>query len=113
MRITNINKGVRGSRIIQERALRFEYMITQEAYLPYLNDAEVNNKPAFETKGIWEVMNFQMAGPFINYIVEDKENDRLMVVEGFTFAPSEDKRDFMQQLEWVLKTIQPLDLLKT
>jgi transposase InsO family protein len=31
MRITNINKGVVGSRTLQEHALRFAYMITQEA----------------------------------------------------------------------------------
>ena len=31
MRIFNINKGIRGSRTIQERALRFVYMITDEA----------------------------------------------------------------------------------
>src|SRR3989344_2367582 len=31
MRIFNINKGIRGSRTIQERAIRFAYMITDEA----------------------------------------------------------------------------------
>lgn len=95
-----------GEKYVPGRDPETMYMITQKAYLPYLYDAEVDNKPAFETKGIWEVMNFQMAGPFINYIVDDKENDRLMVVEGFTFAPSEDKRDFMFELEAILKTLK-------
>ena len=31
MRITNINKGIKGSRLIQERALRFAYMIQETA----------------------------------------------------------------------------------
>lgn len=81
------------------------HMITEKAYAPYLYDAIINNKPAFETKGMWEVKNFQMAGPFINYIVEDKQHDRLVVVEGFTFAPSEAKRDFMFEAEAILKSL--------
>ena len=31
MRITNINKGIKGTGLIQERALRFKYMIQEEA----------------------------------------------------------------------------------
>jgi hypothetical protein len=46
-----------------------------------------------------------MAGPFLNYIVEDKQHDRLVVVEGFTFAPSEAKRDFMFEAEAILKSL--------
>src|SRR5690606_19479590 len=82
------------------------YMITEKAYAPYVFDAEIAGRPAIETKGMWEVKNFTMAGPFINYIVEDKANDRLLVMEGFTFAPSTNKRDYMFELEAVLKTLK-------
>jgi hypothetical protein len=82
------------------------YMITEKAYTPFLYNATIDNKPAFETKGMWEVYNFQMAGPFINYVVEDKEHNRLVVIEGFTFAPSEDKRDFMFEIEAILKSLK-------
>lgn len=82
------------------------HMITEKAYAPYLYDAIVDNKPALETKGMWEMKNFHMAGPFINYIVEDKQHNRLVVVEGLTFAPSEDKRDFMFEIEAILKSLK-------
>ncbi|MEM6718230.1 MAG: DUF4837 family protein [Bacteroidota bacterium] len=82
------------------------YMITEKAYAPYLYYAKVDNKFAFETKGMWEIFGYQMAGPFINYAVEDEANNRLMVVEGFTFAPSEDKRDFMFEIEAILKSLK-------
>jgi hypothetical protein len=55
---------------------------------------------------MWEMKNFQMAGPFINSIVEDKQHDRLVVIEGFTFAPSEDKREFMFEVEAILKSLK-------
>lgn len=82
------------------------YMITEKAYAPYVFDAEVAGRPAVETKGMWEVKNFFMAGPFINYIVEDKPNNRLLVLEGFTFAPSTNKRDYMFELEAIIKTLR-------
>ncbi|UGU18041.1 DUF4837 family protein [Sinomicrobium kalidii] len=82
------------------------YMITQKAYAPYIFDITLAGKPTMETKGMWEMKNFAMAGPFINYIITDKENDRLLVLEGLTFAPSEDKRDYMFELESILKSIR-------
>ena len=82
------------------------YMITEEAYAPLLFETIIDNKPAFETKGIWEVKNAFMAGPFVNYIIEDKINNRLVVVEGFAFAPSVGKRDYIFELEAIIKSIK-------
>lgn len=80
------------------------YMITEEAYAPYLFESEIDGKFAWETKGTWEVKDAFMAGPFLNYAVLDEENDRYVVIEGFTFAPSAMKRDHMQELEAILKS---------
>jgi len=46
-----------------------------------------------------------MAGPFLNYTVIDKANNRLIVVEGFVFAPAVNKRNYMFELEAILKTL--------
>ena len=85
------------------------YMITEKAYAPYVFDSQLAGRKAIETKGMWEVKNFFMAGPFLNYVVEDKPNNRLLVLEGFTFAPSTNKRDYMFELEAILKTLRFLD----
>ncbi|WP_340201008.1 DUF4837 family protein [Ascidiimonas sp. W6] len=82
------------------------YMTTEKAYAPYLFEAQIANKPALEVKGMWDITGYFMAGPFISYIVEDPKNDRLVVVEGFTFAPSTNKRDYMFELEAILKTLK-------
>ena len=71
------------------------YMITERAYLPYYYKTKVNNLEAILTKGTWEVQNDFMAGPYINYIIKDTINKRNIVIEGFSFAPSESKRDYM------------------
>ena len=80
------------------------YMITEEAYAPYLFDSKVDGKFAYETKGTWEVKNAFMAGPFINYAVRDSVNNRYIILEGFTFAPATAKRDNMFELEAILKS---------
>lgn len=82
------------------------YMITEQAYTPFTYSATVAGKPAFETRGKWEVKNDFMAGPFVNYTVVDKENKRLIVVEGFTYAPSVNKRNFLFELEAIAKSLK-------
>jgi len=84
--------------------LEDSYMITEEAYAPYLFDSEIDGKFAYETKGTWEVKNAFMAGPFINYAVRDTVNNRYIILEGFTFAPATAKRDNMFELEAILKS---------
>lgn len=84
--------------------------ITEQAYAPYLNRAEIAGLPAFESKGMWEVKNKFMAGPFINYIVNDSINKRWLVLEGFAFAPSLDQREYMFELESILKSARISDM---
>jgi len=82
------------------------YMITEAAYSPHIKPIVLNNLQAYETRGKWEVKEDFMAGPFLNYTVIDKENNRLLVVEGFTYAPNIDKRDYMFELEAIIKTMK-------
>ena len=82
------------------------YMITEEAYTPFTFDAIIDGKKAYETRGKWEVKNDFMAGPFLNYTVVDKKNNRLVVFEGFTYAPSVNKRAFLFELEAIAKSMK-------
>jgi hypothetical protein len=82
------------------------YMITEMAFAPYLFESEVDGKFAYLSKGTWEVYNFFMAGPFANYIVRDEKNNRYLVIEGFTFAPSVDKREHQFELEAIIQSLR-------
>lgn len=82
------------------------YMITEEAYTPFTFDAIIDGKKAYETRGKWEVKNDFMAGPFLNYTVVDKKNNRLVIFEGFTYAPSVNKRAFLFELEAIAKSMK-------
>lgn len=82
------------------------HMITEAAYSPHIKKVMLNDKNTFETRGKWEVKGDFMAGPFLNYAVVDKKKNRLVVIEGFTYAPNAKKRDYMFELEAILKTLK-------
>lgn len=81
------------------------YMVTEKAFAPHVFPAEIGGKKAAEVRGMWEIHGYPMAGPFLTYIINDEENQRKMVIEGFTFAPSTQKRDYMFELEAILRTV--------
>ena len=67
-------------------------MITEEAYAPYFSNIVLDYKRAYETKGTWVLKNDFMSGPFINYGIVDKANNRIVVLEGFCYAPSKENQ---------------------
>lgn len=81
-------------------------MITGEAYAPYLSAVNLDGKDAFETKGTWELKNDFMAGPFINYAIIDPVYNRILVIEGFCYSPSNQERDLMFDLEAIIKSVK-------
>jgi len=80
------------------------WMITEEAYAPYLFQTKLDNKFTYLTKGTWELKNDFMAGPFVNYAVKDTKNNRYLIIEGFTYLPSKAKRDHMFELEAIINS---------
>ena len=81
-------------------------MVTEEAYSPYFSKTTLNDYKTYETKGTWQMKNDFMSGPFINYAIFDKINKRILILEGFCYAPSKEKRDLMFELESIIKSIQ-------
>lgn len=77
---------------------------TEEAYAPYLFASQIDGRFAYETKGIWEVKGEFMAGPFLNFAVKDEKKSRYLILEGFTYAPSVEKRNLQFELESILKS---------
>ncbi|WP_047549249.1 DUF4837 family protein [Psychroserpens sp. Hel_I_66] len=88
-----------------EGALEDTYMSTEPAFTPFINEVIIDNKPAYETRGLWDLKNAFMSGPFINYAIEDKVNNRYIIAEGYVFAPSIAKREYVFELESIIKSI--------
>lgn len=82
------------------------YMITSQAFAPSMYDIAIKNRPTIESRGLWEMKNFLLGGPFVNYMIEDKANNRYIVMEGFISAPGVSKRDYLFELESIIKSVQ-------
>ena len=80
-------------------------MITEESYSPYFYATSLKGRQAFETKGTWEIRGDFMSGAFLNYAIFDKDRDRYIVIEGFCYAPSTNKRDLMHEAEAIIKSV--------
>lgn len=99
-------KGRQDGQVKADGGIIESFMTTEDAYAPYLFETILDNKPAFETRGLWELKADFMGGPFINYAIEDEINKRWIIVEGFAFAPSVEKRDYVLELESIIKSIK-------
>jgi hypothetical protein len=54
---------------------------------------------AVETRGLWEVENDFMGGPFINYTFVDKENNKVITIDGYIYNPNDVKKYYLRELE--------------
>lgn len=82
------------------------YMVTEKAYIPFLKKVSIDDKITYETRSTWQVKNAFMAGPFLNYAITDQANERYIIFDGFAFAPSVEKRDYMIELEAIAKSLK-------
>lgn len=82
-----------------------QYMSLNEQTL-MTRDLMVNGHYVQEVRGLWQMAHDAMGGPFVSYSQVDTTQNRVLVVEGFVFAPNKEKRFFMRQLEAALQTLE-------
>lgn len=83
------------------------YMRINDEDLPmFTKVTQVDDKYALEARGVWEIVNDYMGGPFVSYLIHNPRKNELLFIDGFIHAPGEDKRNAMQYLEHVIGTVQ-------
>jgi len=84
------------------------HMSTDKSYTPKSKEFQLSqNLKITETRGIWEVKDQFMAGPFISYMVTNRKNsEEVYILEGFVYSPSTTKRDYIFELEAIFKSIK-------
>ncbi len=84
------------------------YMGTEYKYDPPSFEVfEKNGTWCGEIRGLWDMKEGSpMGGPFVMHAQVDELNGRIVVVEGFVFAPAKEKRNALRQLEAMLYTVK-------
>lgn len=57
------------------------------------------------SRGLWEMRNDAMGGPFVSLSTVDSVNSRVIVAEAFVYAPGTDKRNLIRSAEAALYTL--------
>lgn len=57
-------------------------------------------------RGLWQMHNGAMGGPFVAKFYYDSSTNEILVCEGFVFSPSTEKRDLIRRLEAALLTFE-------
>lgn len=66
----------------------------------------VHGKYAMEMRGLWFMRNDCMGGPYVSHARVDTEANRVVVVEGFVYAPEKMNRGLIRRLEGSLYTLR-------
>ncbi len=83
------------------------YMVTETKYQKVIRE-EINfdNHYAVRLKGLWKLHKYTMGGPFISYAMVDESSNRLYYIEGFLYSPGKSQREFMRELDVILRTFR-------
>jgi len=84
------------------------YPIVAEVYqFPLYNEnVAIGTITGAELRGLWESVNDKMGGPFYHFSFLDKTAENVISVDGFVYAPEEDKRDYLREVEAIVKTVK-------
>lgn len=86
------------------------YMVTADSIFVEARNIAVQGDYAYEVRGLWEMENDAMGGPFVSHVRVDRTNGRIVVVEGFVYNPGKLKRDQIRKLNAALYTLKlPLE----
>jgi hypothetical protein len=86
------------------------YMETENRVPVSYKRFEHNDHQIVELRGLWRVEGNVMGGPFVNFAHIDTTNNRILVTEGYVYAPEKpEKRNLIWQLESVLYSLRFLE----
>lgn len=82
------------------------YMTTNTTLMPQMTWLQYKGRQFMELRGLWDVKNDFMAGPFVSHVFLDRENAHLMFWDAFVYAPKFEKRQYLRQVESILYSFE-------
>jgi hypothetical protein len=80
-------------------------LIIDDRYLPlFFSPLSIGGQYAMEVRGLWRMENDVMGGPFIACVIQSPDQRDLVLATGFIYGPGKKKREWMQQLEIILRS---------
>lgn len=81
-------------------------VIARKLGFPIIERKTLGTKTGMEMRGLWESVNDKMGGPFYHFTFLDPSGQNAVSVDGFVYAPQEGKRDYLREVEAIVKSIR-------
>lgn len=78
------------------------YMTTSVYFPPTVEYLKYKGHDLAQTRGMWEVQNDFMGGPFVSHSFYSPDGSEIITAEAFVYAPRFDKRQYLRQVESIL-----------
>jgi hypothetical protein len=88
-----------------EGSVAGSYMATEHQLPAHFQVFKFKNNYSADMRGLWKMENDFMGGPFVNLSVLDIANNRVVVLDGFVYAPRFDKRNYLRQVEAMIYSL--------
>ena len=85
------------------------YMTTEPSFPLNVSENVKNGLYMVEIRGLWRTEKAFMGGPFVSHTFLDEKRNRIITAEGFVYAPSLDKRNYLRELEAIIQTVEIVD----
>jgi len=82
------------------------YMTTSAAFPITTTFKKYHGIDFLEMRGMWEVYNDFMGGPFVSHAFYSKDGKDILVIEGSVYAPKFDKRKLLREVESLLYSFE-------
>lgn len=82
------------------------YMTTATALTPRYEEITFKGQFAAEIRGLWEMENDFMGGPFYMLTFYDEAAKQIVTLDGYAYAPYFNKREYIREVEAVLKSFR-------
>lgn len=82
------------------------YMITSTFITPGVKFLRYHGQDFAETRGLWEVYNDYMGGPFVSHSFYSRDGKEVIVLEAWVYAAKFDKRQYLRQVEALLYSFE-------
>jgi hypothetical protein len=73
---------------------------------PMAQELQIRYHKGVELRGLWETVRDKMGGPFYSFTQVSPDSTSCITVDGFVYAPQEQKRDYLREVEAIVKSIQ-------
>lgn len=82
------------------------YMTTYTEIEPLCKPIRIGGRLWMEMRGLWDVANDFMGGPFVSYSTVDTQSGRVITLDCYVYSPQHGKRNYIRALEHLVYLVE-------